>query len=179
MLPAPAAVAPESELPTQTALQIINQMIKARLSQRVVVSLDACGRRTAGFQESSEYRTLTERGIIVLGASVGGLRLDPEAERQLLDSWGSSWLLNAREDQRRIERLTTTYADKGRTQALRQHVLELSKWINKDRPLTAQAAIRTLLEGSETEIRTSERLQNLSRSTVEQLQDLQKWLEEG
>ncbi|HTP03287.1 MAG TPA: hypothetical protein VMJ64_18060 [Anaerolineales bacterium] len=169
---------PKPEATGQTALQIINQMIKARLSQAVVVKLDECGRPTEGQQVSDEYRKLTERGIVVLGAGAGSLLLDPEAERQLLYSWTSSWLTNAREDQKRIERLGVAYAEKGRHAAQLDHALELSEAFNKAGPASVPAAVAALLLAAEDEIRTSDRLQSMARSELELLRDLEKWLEE-
>jgi hypothetical protein len=175
---APAPRAPRPELQGLTALQVINQMIKARLSQEIVVRLDECGRITDDRQPSLEHRKLTERGIVVLNASVSALYLDPEAERDLLNNWTTSWFANAREDQRRIERLHTAYAEQGKYKALLDHALALSEAINKERPATLQAAVKMLLQKTAAEIRMNERLQGLVRNELELLEDLEQWAEE-
>ncbi len=65
-LPPAQPAAPRVEPLRRTALQIINQMMKARLSQAIVVKLDDCGRLTDAQQVSDEYKKLNERGIAVL-----------------------------------------------------------------------------------------------------------------
>jgi hypothetical protein len=162
----------------RTALQIINEMMKARLSQAVVVKLDDCGRLTDGQQLSEEYKKLTERGIAVLGVSLSAIHLDPQVERQLLSNWTTSWLSNARADRGRIERLNLAYTEQGRHQALLDHALLLSEALNKDNPPTVTAAVRALLQGTEAEIRASDRLLGRVSSELELLQGLEKWLEE-
>ena len=187
----PEEPAPEEELPAarpaappkgepvrRTALQVINQMMKARLSQAIVVKLDDCGRVTEGQQVSDEYKKLEERGVAVLSASVTALYLDPAVEAQLLQRWTTSWLSNARADRSRIERLDMAYTEEGRHQALLDHALALSEAVNKDNPGTVPAAVRSLLQGTEAEIRANDRLLGRISSELESIQGLEKWLEE-
>jgi hypothetical protein len=159
-------------------LQVINQMIKARLSQAIVVRLDDCGRLTDAQQISDEYKKLDERGIIVLGASITSLRFNPTVERQLLSRWKTSWLSNALKDQERIERLELAYKDEGRHKALLDHALTLAEAINKDNPSAVPAAIKTLLAATETEIRSNDTLLSDAAGELESVEGLEKWLEE-
>ncbi len=187
----PEEPAPEEEMPhmqraaalqvgpaRRTALQIINQMMKARLSQAIVAELDDCGRVTDSQQASDEYKKLSERGIAVLSASVSAIYLDPQVESQLLAGWKTSWLQNARADRARLDRLDSAYAEQGRHKALLDHSLVLSETVNKANPATVAAAVKALLEGTESEIRANDRLLNRVGSELESLQGLEKWLEE-
>jgi hypothetical protein len=176
--PSQAASRPTVEPVRRTALQIINQMMKARLSQAIVVKLDDCGRVTEAQQVSDEYKKLNERGIAVLSASVSAIYLDPAVESQLLSRWTTSWLENARADRGRIERLNLAYTEQGRHKALLDHAVVLSEAINKDNPGTMTAAVKSLLQGTEGEIRANDRLLGRISSEIESLQGLQKWLEE-
>ncbi|MGE5073345.1 MAG: hypothetical protein ACM3MF_07955 [Anaerolineae bacterium] len=176
--PAQAAAPARGEPPRKTALQIINQMMKARLSQAIVVKLDDCGRLTDGQEVSGEYRKLNERGIAVLGASVTALHLDPAVERQLLSRWTTSWLSNAHADRARIERLELAYTEQGRHQALLDHALELAEALNKENPGSVTMAVKALLQSTEAEIRANDRLLGRGGSELETLQGLEKWLEE-
>jgi len=175
---APPAGMPRGQQPHWTALQVINQMMKTRLSQAIVLKLDDCGRLTDGQQVSDEYKKLTERGIAVLGASVTAIYLDPVVEAQLLASWTTTWLSNARADRNRIERLNLAYTEQGRHQALLDHAFYLSEALNKDNPATASAAVKTLLQATEAEIHANDRLLGRVSSELDSLQGLQKWVEE-
>jgi hypothetical protein len=176
--PAKPAAATRTEPLRFTALQIINQMMKARLSQAIVVKLDDCGRVTEAQQPSDEFKKLNERGVAVLSASVSSIYLDPAIETQLLSRWTTSWLSNARADRSRIERLDLAYAERGRHQALLDHALVLSEAVNKENPGTVTAAVKALLQGTEGEIRSNDRLLSRISTEIEMLQGLEKWLEE-
>ncbi len=176
--PAKPAAAPRGEPVRYTALQIINQMMKARMSQAIVVKLDDCGRVTEAQQPSDEYKKLNERGIAVLSASVGAIYLNPAIEEQLLSRWTTSWLANARTDRNRIDRLDLAYTEQGKHQALLDHALILSEAINKENPSTITAAVKALLQGTEGEIRANDRLLSRVSSEMDSLQELEKWLEE-
>ena len=130
----------------QTALQIINHMMKTRLTHAVVAKLDECGRVLDGYEASSEYKKLKERGVAVLSVSVGGLRFSPVIESQFLDQWNTNWLAHARNDQNRIERLNAAYAGKGRQKAALDHALALSQAITEENPVAILAAVKTLLQ---------------------------------
>ncbi len=173
--PSPAS---RAEPAGRTALQIINQMMKARLSQAIVVKLDDCGRVTEAQQVSDEYKKLDERGIAVLSASVGAIYLEPAVESQLLARWTTSWLSNARLDLSRIERLDLAYTERGRHAALLDHAVVLSEALNKENPGTIPAAVKALLQGTEAEIRANDRLLGRISNEIESLQGLEKWLEE-
>ncbi len=176
-IPQPSA-ASRFEQPRRTALQNINQMMKARLSQAIVTKLDECGRLTEAQQVSDEYKKLDERGITVLGASVTALRVDPAVERQLLSRWTTSWLSNARSDRARIERLELAITEQGRHAAMLDHALALAEALNKDNPASVPAAVKSLLQATESEIRANDRLISRGSSELESLQGLDKWLEE-
>jgi hypothetical protein len=176
-LPPARSAAQRGEPVRYTALQIINQMLKARMSQAIVVKLDDCGRITEAQQPSDEYKKLEERGIAVLSASVVAIYLDPDIESQLLSRWTTSWLSNARADRARIDRLNLAYTEEGRHQALLDHGLLLSEAVNRENPATVTAAVKALLQGTEGEIRSSDRLLGRISTELESIQDLERWLE--
>ena len=126
----------------QTALQIINQMMKTRLTQAVVCKLDECGRLLEGYDVSNEYKKLRDRGIAVLNVSINGLKFSPVVESQLLEHWNTSWLANARSDQSRIERLNAGYADKGRQKAVLDHAFTLSQAVMEQKTANINSAVK-------------------------------------
>jgi hypothetical protein len=175
---------PETPIPAsksgakpQTALQIINQMMKARMTQSNVAKLDDSGRLVEGFEASREYNTLKERGVKVLGVSVSGLRFTEEVETQLVRQWKTSWLANATADRKRIERLKLTNTLKGQQKALQDHALTLSQAILKDQPRTIAAALKSLLERTESEVKLNDRLLRRTTNEVGDLDELINWVE--
>ena len=127
---------------------------------------------------SDEYKTLNERGIAVLSASVGAIYLEPAIEQQLLNQWRTSWLSNAMADRNRIERLDLAYTEQARHNALLDHAQSLSQALARDNPGSVQAAVRTLLQATEAEIRGNDRILGRAGSDLDSLQGLEKWLEE-
>jgi len=161
----------------QTALQIINQMMKARLTQAVVAKLDECGLVLDGYEASSEYKKLKDRGIAVLNVGINRLLFSQIVETRFLEHWNSSWLAHARKDQNRIERLNTAYTQKGRQKATLDHALLLSQALIDENPNSISDAVKTLLYRTQNEITVTERLHNRMRSELETLDDLVKWIE--
>ena len=161
----------------QTALQIIIHMMKKRLTQAVVSKLDECGRVLEGYDVSNEYKKLKDRGIAVLNVSINGLHFSPVVESQLLERWNTSWLANARSDQNRIERLNIGYAEKGRQKAVLDHAFKLSQAITEENPVKISAAVKTLLQKTQSEIKLNERLLSCMSGELETLEELVKWVE--
>lgn len=161
----------------QTALQVINQMMKARLTQANSAKLDESGRLVEGFETSREYKTLKDRGLVVLSVSVGGLRFAPAIETQLIQQWNTSWLANAKADRSRIERLGLVYAENGRQKALQDHALTLSQNVLKERPRNIVAALKALLEKTQSEIKLNDQLLRRTTNEVDNLDDIINWME--
>ena len=143
----------------------------------VVAKLDECGRVLDGYEASSEFKKLKERGVAVLSVSVSGLRFSQVVESQFLDQWNTTWLAHARNDQNRIERLNSAYAGKGRQKAALDHALALSQAITEENPTAILGAVKTLLRKTQNEIKTNERLLSRMRGEVETLDELVKWIE--
>ena len=161
----------------QTALQVINQMMKSRLTQAVVAKLDECGRVLEGYDVSDEYKKLKERGIAVLHVSINRLHFSPVIESQLLERWNTSWLANARSDQNRVERLNAGYAEKGRQKAVLDHAFTLSQAMADENPLNVSSAVKSLLQKIQAEIKLNDRLLDLTGGELENLEELVKWVE--
>lgn len=162
---------------SQTALQIINQMMKARMSQAVVAKLDECGRLMEGYEISDEYKKLKERGIAVLSVGVSSLHFNPAIEAQLLERWNTNWLSNAKADRNRVERLQLAYNEKGKQQALLDHALTLTQTITKENPTSVPIAVKALLERTQSEIKLNDRLLSHMSNELESLDNLIRWVE--
>lgn len=161
----------------QTALQIITQMIKARMTQAVVPVLDECGRLVEGYAASDEYKRLKERGLAVSSVSISGLRFGPSIESQFVQQWVTNWLPNARTDRERIERLNLAYTENGRQRALQDHALALSQAINKGNPRNVLSMVKTLLQRTQSEIKLNDRLLQRAADDATALDNIVNWIE--
>lgn len=158
-----------------TALQIINQMMRARMTQANVPILDESGQPLEGFRHSQEFDRLNERGIKVSGISVSGLKFDKAVEEELVKLWNTSWLLNAKADQSRIVQLGSAYIVNGKQKALHEYASILSEAINN--PPDMASAVKALLKQMQTEIKLNERLMLSANHEVQDIDDIIKWME--
>lgn len=109
----------------ETGLEIIQRLIKDRLTKPMVLGLDDNG--FPGIEvESMEYRLLKERGIRVVGVSISGLQFRSSVERNLLRAWSSSWLKWAEEERRAVDSKRAHAEHRGREQGERDFALRVS-----------------------------------------------------
>ena len=164
-----------AESKPQTALQIINQMIRARMTQAAVPVLDESGQQLEGFYLSKEFKTLNERGIKVYSVSVNNLRFNEDVENQLVKQWNTNWLENARADHNRVERLKLIYSENGCQKARKEHASALSKAVNN--PSDVASAVKILLQQIQAEIRQDDRLLARIKTELQDMDEITKWLE--
>ena len=159
----------------QTALQIINQMMKARMTQAVVPLLDESGRPMKGFTISKEFKTLSERGLKVHSVSVNNLHLHEEIDNQLVSHWSSNWLENAKADNNRVDRLKQVYNENGAQKARQEHASTLSEAINN--PPDIASALKNLLQQIQAEIRQEDRLLARAKTEGHEIDEIIVWME--
>ncbi|NJC96294.1 MAG: hypothetical protein FIB03_08150 [Anaerolineae bacterium] len=166
-----------------TALKVVNEMVKARLTQFDVDILDDNGKRGEGKIESDEYKLLQERGLKVLNVSIGSLRLSPTVDEQLIKQWSATWFNNARAESEQIDRKRNILETSAREQALIRYAEVVSREINdlakKGKP-DPKGTLKTLLMRSRALIRSGEHSEQLRRrmsTELEEIEDMIKWME--
>ncbi len=87
----------------KTALQRINDMVKARLTQPFIDELDEYGNRTGRTIPSEEYRLLQNRGLRVSSVSISNVRLHPTVQEHLIKSWAANWLKFAKDESDQLD----------------------------------------------------------------------------
>ena len=180
VLPArPIDIARSQEPGKKTALQVINFMIKERMTNPFVPQMDPNGQRLPGWQESREYWALKNRGIRVLSVSVSNLRFQPRVEEQLTNSWTSNWLLNARAERERIETARSFAALSGQEKALTDYALELTSDLMEQKAASASLkdAVRALLVRSRMILVRSDRMHRRASNELQGLESVMQWLE--
>jgi hypothetical protein len=168
---------PRAALERRTALQVINEMVKARLTQPQVDVLDDHGVRGEGKAESLEYQLLQERGIEVLRVSIGNLRFNPMIEETIISRWSTTWLLNAKQESEQVERRRNLVETAGHEQAIRQYADFLSKDLMQKRPVGIKETLKTLLLRTRTLIMNNPQLRQRMTEEQQDLEDILRWVE--
>jgi hypothetical protein len=161
----------------KTALQIINEMLKARLTQPEVEVLDDQGRRGFGTVPSEEYKLMQSRGLEVIAVSVGNLRFNPTIEQTIIRQWSATWLLNARAEREQIERERIMVETKGRDEGIRQYANFLSKDLVQKKPVGLKETLKTLLLRTRAIIINNPQLRQRMSDEHQDLEDIIRWLE--
>lgn len=161
----------------KTALQVINEMVKARLTQKEVDILDDHGGRGQGTNESQEYKLLQEHGLQVKNVGIFGLRLDPEIEETIIRRWSSNWLLNARAESEQVERKRSIVETNGHEKAIRQYADFLSKDLIQKIPVGIKETLKTLLLRTRTLMMNNHQLRQRMSDEQQDLEDIIRWLE--
>jgi len=167
----------KDEIKKETALETINRMIKARMTQPEVEALDDYGRPGEGALHSHEFDLLRERGIQVKAASVSSLRFAPDVENKLLARWSASWLDNAKAERDRIERERGYVELTGQVEAASAYADSISKSLLKHSPKDLKGALKALLLRSRDELVKNDRLHRRASMEREELEDIIQWVE--
>jgi hypothetical protein len=177
-LPTPSMPKAEKSISQKkTALQVINDMVKARLTQPEVDLLDDHGQRGEGMIPSHEYQLLQDRGLKVLSVSIGGLMFNPEIEQTIISRWSTSWLKNAKAESEQIERKKNIIESAAREQAIREYANRLSQEIVRKKPIGVKETLRTLLMRTRTLIFTNDQLRRRMTNEEQELEEIIKWIE--
>ncbi|HVF25199.1 MAG TPA: hypothetical protein VNA23_04875 [Anaerolineales bacterium] len=169
---------PGGEFQKKTALQVINEMVKARLTQPEVDILDDQGRRGEGTISSPEFKLLQERGLRVLSASIGSIRLNPVIEETIINRWSATWLSNAKSEKEQIERRKNIIELAGQEKAIRQYADLLSHDLIQRKPVGVKETLKTLLLRTRTIIYKNDQLRKRMIHSQDDLEEILKWIEE-
>jgi len=163
----------------KTALQVINEMVNARMTRSEVDFLDDHGRRGEGKIPSPEYDLLVSRGLEVNGVSIHTLRLDPEIEDAIQKRWSASWLSNANTERSQIERKRNIMESTGQEKAMRQYADLLSSDLVRKKPVGPRDTLKILLMRTKSIIIQDDQLRKRMGDEQQELDDIIRWIEES
>jgi hypothetical protein len=179
--PVPSPFPTESRVkkaPTKkTALQVINEMVQARLTQEEVDVLDDHGVRGQGTVPSMEYKLLQERGIEVKKVTITNLRFNHTIEETILSRWSTTWMRNAKVESEQVERKRNLVETTGQEQAIRQYAHLLSKDLMQKKPVDIKETLKTLLLRTRTLIMNSPQLRQRMSEEQQDVEEIIRWLE--
>jgi hypothetical protein len=178
-VPRPFSTEPrlKTESERKTALQVINQMVKARLTQEEVDVLDDHGVREPHKVPSLEYQLLRERGIEVHNIIIGNLRFNPEIDGTIISRWSTTWMLNAKSESEQVERKRNLVETTGQEQAIRQYADFLSKDLMQKKPVGIKETLKTLLLRTRTLIMNNPQLRQRMSEEQQDVEEIIRWLE--
>ena len=161
----------------KTALQVINEMVKARLTQPEVDVFNDQGVRLDETAPSPEYALLQKRGLKVLSVGVSNLRLNPIIENTVINKWSGTWLGTAKEESKQIERKRNIVEAAGQEQAIRQYAEKLSRDLIQKKPQGYQETLKTLIMRTRGIIIENEQLRQRMTEEQDVLEEIIKWME--
>ena len=166
----------------KTALQVINEMVKARLTQPSVDILMIPANGLKEIMESREYKLLQARGLKVLSVGINTPRFDPSIEEAIIRYWKAAWLVNAKTESEQIDHRRNLFEATAQEQARRQYAGVLSREINeaaKSGKLTEKEMLKTLLMRSHSLIQSSDQLRRRMSTELQDIEEMIKWIEEN
>lgn len=176
--PVPAsAPAAKTEPELKTAIQVINEMVKARLTQPEVDVMDEHGVRGTGTVLSPEYRLLQSRGLKVLSVGISNIRFSPTIEDTIIKSWSASWLKTAENEKKQIERRRNILETSGQEQAIRQYAEKLSTDLIRKKPSGVPETLKTLIMRTRSIIIENEKMRQDMAEEQETFEEIIKWME--
>lgn len=179
LAPSTPGVTTKGELQKKTALQVVNDMVRARLTQPNVDVFDDHGGRTGETTSSPEFALLQKRGLKVLSVGVSNLRLNPAIEDAIINKWSGTWLNTAREENKQIERKRNIIEVAGQEQAIRQYAEKLSMELLRKKPQGYHETLKTLIMRTRGIIIENEQLRSRMNDEQEALEEIIKWMEES
>jgi hypothetical protein len=175
--PTPAEPRIKKEPEKKTALQVITEIVNARLKQEEVDVLDDHGIRQPEKTPSLEYKLLQERGIEVRSVVIFNLRFDPAIEDAIISRWTTTWLRNAKAESEQVERKRNLIETAGEEQAIRQYADFLSKDLIQKKPVGIQDTLKTLLMRTRTLIMNNPQLRQRMSEEQQDLEEIIRWIE--
>ena len=175
----PAAITEQAkETHRKTALQVINDMVKARLTQpQVEYSLDDTGKRILTNAMSDEYKLLEDRGLKVLSVNISNLRLDPKVDDHLITHWSATWLKNAEAEKEQIERRQNIVKNIGQERAIYQYADLLSSDLLRRKPGNAKESLKALLMRTRAIVINDPQLSKHMNDELPVFEDILRWVE--
>jgi len=177
--PAPPPAKPKSEPEKKTALQVINDMVKARLTKPEVDILDDTGKRGEGTVLSTEYKLLQDRGLKVIAVSINP-RFHPKVEDAIINAWNASWLGNAKAESEQIDRRRNNIEKTAGEEAKRQYAKIMSSEILSHAKIgkpSVKDTLKTLILRSHSLVRSNEQLRRRMITEMQDIEEMIKWIE--
>lgn len=167
----------------ETSLQMINNLIKKRLSQETVEVLDDFGRPLAQHAPvaSHEFERLRDMGVEVTAVVVRRLTVAPEVQEELIRQWPMLWLKTAEKERDQVERNGKVIEANAREEALKEFALNAAVEISGtglDENAPKLHALEMLVHSTLTGINRNTSLLKRTNREQRELTEIFRWLRE-
>ncbi len=177
-VPAPTpAPHPKNEIQMRTALQVINEMVTARLTKPTVPVLDKHGKRLDETVPSNEYRLLKDRGIRVLSVSISSPRLPATINQAMIERWSATWLKAVEDEKKLIATRNLIRKTAGQDKAIREYAEKLSVDLLRKKPKDVPDTLKTLVMRTRNIILENDQLRQKMADELGTFEDIIKWME--
>lgn len=169
----------EKKATQKTALQAINEMVKARLTQEFVEHFDQHGAWVEGHapELSREFKRLRERGLKVISVSISNPRLSDTVDQAIIGKWQAGWLKYAKGEQNRINRRRELHESAAQDRAIQEYGLWLSEGIAQATPPDMKNTLKTMLKRTRSMIIRSDGIRRKMETELLYLEDILRWIE--
>lgn len=164
----------------KTALWVINDMVKARLTQPQVDFIDDQGKRSTNTTLSKEFELLKNRGLKVLSVNISKVQFHPKIEETMINNWSAVWLKTVEEEKKQIDSRSNILKATGQEHAIHEYAEKLSVDLLRKQPKTMPETLKTLVMRTRAIILENEQLrQRMSeeQDVFEVFEEIIKWME--
>ncbi|RLD10418.1 MAG: hypothetical protein DRI56_02640 [Chloroflexota bacterium] len=168
-----------------TALEVIRERVKARLTQSHDVLLDAYGNIVRRHEPSREYHLLRSWGIKVLFSPIRNPQLPPDVEQTQVEKWFSFWKWRAEDERKFIDRKRKYMQRKGHIQALSTYVDNILKEVlpnlpddlsEKENSVQMMIVLSSLLDATRKLCISDTELQRVLENEEQEIVEIIGWL---
>jgi len=180
---APPSTASKEKTEPKTAFELINEMVKARLTQPVVDHLDATGKRVEIHPKvylqdpSPEFYLLKKRGLKVLSVSISNPRLNPEVDKVRIGKWEANWVANTNLEKEQNQRTRTLFEEEGQEEAVKKYATWLSQTVLSDNPENFKQALKSLLKRTRSIIIRNDEFRRRMSTESRDVDEILRWME--
>jgi hypothetical protein len=164
-----------------TALQLILDHMRARMTKPQYQDFDTFGRSNSSQQNSKEYEMLKNRGVRVISASISFLKFPQNVENRLVEMWKSTWLLRAQQERKYVDYLRGYETERGKRSAAGLYARGATHYLGTQNPslqLTGEQVLRQLIRGTLYLSNQEYSLHSQAVDEMEQLKELLEWSEQ-
>ena len=158
---------------TETNLQIIAGLIKARMQNETVDGMDDFGRLTGQKVNSLEYENLQKMGLRIINVVIKKLFLPKDVEDSMVTRWTPLWLKNAQKEKKRIETLLKETEERGIEDAKKRFAQDVAAELYKNEPQNETQALDMLIRATFKGVR---REPNRTPSDLSNISFIRNWL---
>ncbi len=170
---------PKSRHQEKTAIHVINEIVKARLTQPEVIDLDDFGVYNDRKVVSEEFKLLQSRGLKVLSVGIHNFRFHPVVENTILLQWRTSWLGNLAEEYEQNKQLYISQMIAGQEKAIHQYAEKISANVLNKRRTGAQDTLKVLIMNTLKIMKNNEEIHNRLKESVEIVEQIANWVDES